>query len=698
MAEQRDLLVEIGTEELPPKALKKLSEAFAAGIVDGLKAAALAPAEAQVFASPRRLAALLRGVPEAQADRQTQRRGPALQAAFDAAGKPSKAAEGFARSCASSVDQLDRLETDKGAWLVFNSVQPGKPTVELLEDIIAASLDKLPIPKRMRWADRDEQFVRPVHWAAVVFGSETVPCRLIGLTAGNATRGHRFHAPQALTIREAGEYAARLRDDGKVIAGFAERRAEIERQVLSEAERLGGTAIVDEALLDEVTALVEWPVAVSGGFEDKFLDVPAEALILTMQDNQKYFALRDAEGELMPAFITIANIDSAEPDKVREGNERVVRPRLADAMFFWTQDLKKTLDSRRDSLAAVTFQARLGSQLEKSDRVTALARLVAAQIGADESLAERAGQLAKCDLMSEMVYEFPELQGTMGEYYAVHDGEHPEVARALFEQYLPRGAGDQLPQTGAGRALALAERIDTLVGIFAIGMKPTGAKDPFALRRAALGLLRIAIEGELDVEIGELLTEAGLQIQTRLQAGGEAVQMGAALAELWTFCQERLRGYYAEQGVSPQIFDAVLALHNTRPRDFDRRIHAVRAFVELPEAEALSAANKRIRNILKKVEGELPESVDVALFSEAEERALLESVNALAAEVEPLFAAGDYRAALTALAALRAPVDAYFDAVMVMADDPAVRNNRIALLSRVGALCSQVADLSRLQG
>ncbi len=697
MAELRDLLIELGTEELPPKALKKLSEAFAAGIVDGLKAADLAPAEAQVFATPRRLAALLRGVPVAQADRQIQRRGPAVQAAFDAAGKPSKAAEGFARSCATTVDQLGRLETDKGAWLVFSAIEPGKPTAELLEGIIAASLDRLPIPKRMRWADRDEQFVRPVHWAAVVFGSETVPCRLIGQSAGNSTRGHRFHAPQALLIREAGEYAARLRDDGKVIAGFAERRAEIEKQVLSEAERLGGSAIIDEDLLDEVTALVEWPLAVSGSFEEKFLDVPAEALILTMQDNQKYFALRDADGELMPAFITISNIDSADVSKVREGNERVVRPRLADAMFFWTQDLKKTLESHRDSLARVTFQARLGSQLEKSDRVTALAGLVAAQIGADESLAERAGRLAKCDLMSEMVYEFPELQGTMGEYYAAHDGEHPEVARALFEQYLPRGAGDQLPQTGAGRALALAERIDTLVGIFAIGMKPTGAKDPFALRRAALGLLRIAIEGELDIEMGELLAEAGLRIGEQLQAGGEAVEMGATLAEVWDFCQERLRGYYAEQGVSAQIFESVLALHNTRPRDFDRRIHAVRAFAELPEAEALSAANKRIRNILKKVAGELPESVDAALFSEAEERALLEAVDALAAEVEPLFAAGDYRAALTALAALREPVDAYFDAVMVMADDAAQRNNRIALLSRVGALCSQVADLSRLQ-
>ncbi len=690
MAKARDLLIEIGTEELPPKSLDTLAKDFEQGIRDGLAKAGLTSGAIHRYATPRRLAVLIRDLPAQQPDRRRERRGPALSAAYDQDGKPTKAVIGFACSCGVEVAELQTLTTDKGAWLIQLSLEPGATTVELIPAIVETTLNKLPIPKRMRWADRDDEFVRPVHWLVLLFGDEVIPATILGVAAGRETRGHRFHHPGPLAIIEPATYADLLETKGKVIADFNIRRAAIRTQAEAAAATTGGQAVIDPGLLDEVTALVEWPVALLGNFERRFLEVPAEALITTMQDNQKYFPVVDTADHLMPHFITIANLESKDPRQVKAGNERVIRARFSDAEFFWLQDRKQTLASRLEALKTVVFQQRLGSLHDKSWRVAALARSIAERSDANPEWAARAATLAKCDLLTQMVQEFPELQGIMGSYYARHDGEAEEVAYALEAQYRPRFAGDELPRTPTGRVIALADRLDTLVGIFAIGEPPSGNKDPFALRRAALGVIRLFIEGRIDLDLEELLQQAANRFAPVLRAD-------ATVEAVFDFIMERLRGHYLEQGFRPDTFEAVLNCRPTRPLDFDRRIRALAEFRKLPEADSLAAANKRIRNILKKVEGTLPFEVRTELLKEDAEQALAGRLAELSSEVIPLMEAGLYDGALTRLAALRAPVDGFFDQVMVMVDDINLRSNRIALLNELGSLFLRIADFSQLQ-
>ncbi|UOG92812.1 MAG: glycine--tRNA ligase subunit beta [Candidatus Thiothrix sulfatifontis] len=683
-----DLLVEIGTEELPPKALKKLSDAFTAGIVAGLADAGLVAAEVYPYAAPRRLAVWLKGVPQQQADQIIERKGPALAAAFDKEGNPSKAAEGFARSCGVAFADLQQSDTDKGGWLIFRQQQVGLQTTALFPAIVEKSLAALPIPKRMRWGSGTAEFVRPIHWIVMLADDAVIDAEMLSIKTGRETRGHRFHAPAPIAITTPADYAVQL-GDAYVVARFEARRDMIKTKVEALAAELGGTAIMPEELLDEVTGLVEWPVPVAGRFEERFLDVPQEALISTMQDNQKYFALVDAAGKLMPNFITVANIESRDVTQISTGNERVIRPRFSDAEFFWTQDKKTSLESRREQLKKMVFQQKLGTLYDKSERVALLAADIAKRMGGDEALAIRAAQLGKCDLVTSMVFEFTELQGTMGRYYANHDGEAAEVASAMEEQYMPRFAGDELPSTATGRILALAERLDTLTGIFGIGQKPTGAKDPFGLRRAALGVLRILIELQLPLDLADLLDKA---------ADGLAPHLGSKpdTQEALDYILERLRAYYQEQSIGAELVEAVASLKPTQPLDFDRRVKAVAAFRQLTAAESLAAANKRIGNILKKVEGSLPDSVNPTLLQLEAEQALASSVQYQENKVVPLFAAGQYEAALLSLAELREPVDKFFDDVMVMADDVDLKNNRLALLNRLRGLFLRVADLSVL--
>ena len=690
MADTRDLLIEIGTEELPPKALSNLSLAFERGIADGLEKAGLAGGAIRRFATPRRLAVRVDQLPARQPDRRLERRGPALGAAFGPDGQATKAAEGFARSCGVTVAELQRQETDKGAWLVHVNTEPGAPTADLIPSIVETALAALPIPKRMRWGDRDDEFVRPVHWVVLLFGAEVIPATIMGVRAGRESRGHRFHHPQPIQLSAPADYARQLADEGRVIADFDERRDVVRARAEAAATELKGVAVIKPELLDEVTALVEWPVALAGNFERRFLEVPPEALISTMQDNQRYFPVVDAHGRLLPHFITLANLESRDPAQVRAGNERVIRPRFSDAEFFWNQDRSKPLAARLELLKHVVFQQRLGAVADKSARVATLARFIAEQRHGNADWAERAARLAKCDLMTQMVQEFPELQGIMGRYYARHDGEAPEVAQALEEQYLPRFAGDRLPTTATGQNLALADRLDTLLGIFAIGQAPSGAKDPFALRRAALGVLRILIEGELDLNLLALLERAAGQFEPAIRANN-------AVEAVFEFIVERLRGYYPDQEVRPDTFEAVLECRPHRPLDFDRRVRAVSAFRDRPEAASLAAANKRIRNILKKMDAVLPFEVRPDLLAEEAEQALAGRLVELSSETIPLMEAGLYGDALNRLASLREPVDAFFDQVLVMAEDPAVRDNRIALLNELGSLFLRVADFSRLQ-
>ena len=685
-----DLLVEIGTEELPPKSLQRLSEAFTAAVLQGLDDAELAHGAHQSFATPRRLALRVEDVAKAQPDKTIERRGPAIQAAFDDSGKPSKAAEGFARSCGVTVDQLGRMKTGKGEWLSYQAEQKGRPATVLIPEIVNQALAALPIPKRMRWGSREAEFVRPVHWVVMMLGGAVIPATILEIETGGRSRGHRFHHPEFLPVTP-DTYAETLRRPGHVIADFAERREMIRRQVTEAAAELGGEAVIDIDLLDEVTALVEWPVALAGSFEEKFLEVPHEALITTMEDNQKYFAVVDKNGHLMPHFITVSNIESRDPAKVIEGNERVIRPRFADAVFFWEQDRKQKLADRMEALKSIVFQQQLGTLWDKTERVAVLAKRIAEKIGADVAQAERAALLGKCDLVTDMVGEFPKMQGIAGRYYALHDGEPEAVAWAIEEQYLPKYAGDSLPENPVSQTLALADKIDTLVGIFGIGQKPTGTKDPFALRRAALGVLRIMIEQQLDLDLQELMRSAADLLGSRLTTG-------TVVEDAFDYAMDRLRAYYQEQGVDVGVIDAVLAQKPTRPLDFHRRVQAVRAFRDLPEAESLAAANKRIRNILKKANGRVPETVDEKLLQEAAEQQLFQQLADMQQAVTPLFDAGDYEPALKQLAGLKEPVDRFFDDVMVMAEDEALKNNRLALLDTMSRLFLRVADLSRLNG
>ena len=684
-----DFLFELGTEELPPLALPELERALAESLRSALAAAGIAHGELVSYAAPRRLAVLIRSLATRQGEQRIKRRGPPVSAAFDKQGQPTRAATAFADSCGVSLETLGRIHEGKGEFLYFEATQPGAETASLLPSMVQAALDALPIPKRMRWGASEAQFVRPVHWVVLRLGAAVLPARILDTDSGGRSRGHRFHAPGWLDIDAPARYADILREQGHVIASFAERRDMIRHQVTTSAAAQGGTAVLDESLLDEVTALVEWPVAVVGRFDERFLALPREVLLSTLQEHQRYFAIEGADGALTPFFITISNIESREPARVREGNERVVRPRLSDAAFFQQQDRRAPLAAWRDDLDKVTFQAKLGSIGDKVRRVQALAAHIAPALGGDAAHAERAALLCKCDLLSAMVGEFPELQGIMGAYYALADGENPEVAAAVREHYQPRGAGDALPGTLTGAAVALADKLDTLAGIFAIGQKPSGTKDPFALRRAAIGVLRIILESRFDLDLGELVAQA-----VKLQP----VQQAGCAEEVLSYILERLRAHYQEAGVASEIFDAVLATGSRRPLDFDARVNAVAAFRSLPEAESLAAANKRIANILKKSAAEAAASVDVSLLQVDAERALHAALEGVSAGVEADLASRRYNAALTTLAGLRPAIDAFFNDVMVNDPDPALRANRLALVGRVRELFSGVADLSRLPG
>ena len=686
----KDLLIEIGTEELPPKALKKLSLAFLDGVKTGLEKADLPFNSIKSFASPRRLALLITELAAHTADKAIERRGPALQAAYGEDGCPTKAAIGFARSCGVEVEDLDKLENDKGSWLIYKSQQQGQAASALIPDMVTTALDALPIPKRMRWGSLDSQFVRPVHWAVLLFGNDIIESEILSVRTGRTTYGHRFHHPGPIEIPAPSEYEVLLESEGKVIADFDRRASTVRAQVESKAMDLKGQAIIDEALLEEVTAMVEWPVAVAGQFEERFLGVPQEALISTMSANQKYFHLVDQQHKLLPYFITVSNIESRDEARVQAGNERVIRPRFADAEFFWNQDRKRPLDSHLGELKTVVFQQKLGSLFDKTQRVAKLAASIAKQLKAESALAIRAAELSKCDLMTEMVGEFPGLQGIMGRYYAEHDGEDTAIAEAIDQHYRPRFAGDALPDGVISQAVAIADRLDTLLGIFAIGQLPTGDKDPYALRRAALGVLRIMIENKIDLDLQQLLKLAAQQFDAKLKAD-------KAVESVMEFIFDRLRAYYQEQGIRPDVLDAVTALKPARPVDINKRIQAVSSFRKLPEAESLAAANKRSGNILKKVKGKLPNKIKSSLLAEEAEQKLYQVLTELTKSVDPLLASSDYEPALQQLASLREPVDTFFDDVMVMVDDTKLRDNRIALLNQLHSLFLQVADISRLQ-
>ncbi len=686
----QDFLVELGTEELPPKALKPLSDAFTQGITKGLEDAGVSFGKVEAFAAPRRLAVRIRDLANAQPDKSVEKRGPAVQAAFDDAGNPTRALTGFATSLGITPDQLDTLETDKGAWVVYRTVEKGKPTVELLPELIDQSLAALPIPKRMRWGAHRTEFVRPVHWLIMLYGNKVIDTPVMNLKPGNKTRGHRFHCAKELIVPTPADYEVVLKQEGYVLADFAERREQIRAGVNALAEKEAqGKAVIDEDLLDEVTALNEWPVPLMGRFEERFLEVPAEALISSMKEHQKYFHVVDSNNRMLPLFITVANLESKDPAQVISGNEKVIRPRLSDAAFFYETDRKTKLEDRIEALKPIVFQDKLGSIYDKSVRVAALAGKIANAINGDPALAERAAMLAKTDLVTEMVLEFTDLQGIMGQYYATNDGEHADVAKALNEQYMPRFAGDNLPTTLTGCAVAIADRIDSLVGLFGINQPPSGTRDPFALRRASLGVLRIIIERQLPLDL-QTVCEWAEQNFTVLTENNTA-------STVVDYMLERFRAHYDEQGIGAEVYLAVHARRPTRPLDFDRRVKAVETFRQLPEAQALAGANKRVSNILTKQGGDsIGESVDTALLQDASEKTLAAKVDELADKVLPLFEQGDYASALTSLANLREPVDTFFDEVMVMADDEAVRNNRLALLNRLRNLFLRVADISLL--
>ncbi|WP_416466112.1 glycine--tRNA ligase subunit beta [Pseudomonas sp. LFS044] len=679
----QDFLVELGTEELPPKALATLGDAFLAGIEKGLQAAGLNYTGKQVYAAPRRLAVLIRQLDVQQPDRSINIDGPPLQAAFKD-GEPTQAALGFAKKCGVELSEIDQ----SGAKLRFSQHIPGKETASLLPTIVEDSLNDLPIPKRMRWAASREEFVRPTQWLVMLLGDQVVDCTILSQQAGRESRGHRFHHPENVVITTPANYVEDLRK-AYVLADFAERRELIAKRTAELAMQQEGTAIVPPALLDEVTALVEWPVPLVCSFEERFLEVPQEALITTMQDNQKYFCLLDSEGKLLPRFITVANVESRDPQQIVQGNEKVVRPRLTDAEFFFKQDKKQPLATFNERLKNVVFQAQLGTVYDKAERVSRLAAFIAPLIGGDAQRASRAGLLCKCDLATEMVGEFPEMQGVAGYYYALNDGEPQDVALALNEQYMPRGAGAELPQTLTGAAVAIADKLDTLVGIFGIGMLPTGSKDPYALRRAALGVLRILIEKQLDLDLTGAVEFAVKQFGAKIKAAGLAEQV-------LEFIFDRLRARYEDEGIDVATYLSVRALKPGSALDFDQRVQAVQAFRKLPEAEALAAVNKRVSNLLGKAEGAIAEQVEPKYFDNANEFSLYSAIQQADQAVQPMAAARQYSEALARLAALRDPVDAFFEAVMVNAEDAKVRANRYALLSRLRGLFLGVADISLL--
>jgi glycyl-tRNA synthetase beta chain len=689
MSRRENLLIELGTEELPPKALLNLSEAFSAGLEKQLRAAGFDFTAVTSFATPRRLALRIEQIAAEQPERLETRRGPAVSAAFDASGAATKAAQGFARSCGVEVSALGRLKTAEGEWLSFEQRVAGRRLFEVLPEMVNTALAGLPIPKRMRWGAHSAEFVRPAHWMVMLYGAEVIAGEVLGLQSDRVTHGHRFMHGAPITLAHADDYATRLADPGKVIASFAARRARVRELIEMTAANEGGSPVIDDALLDEVTALVEWPVPICGSFDPHFLELPSEVLIASMQGHQKYFPIRDAQGGLRNRFITLANLESQAPDAIRAGNERVIRPRLADASFFYRADRAKRLEERLAGLDSMLYEKRLGSLGDKTRRIVSLAATLATACGADSALASRAAELSRCDLLSDLVGEFPELQGTMGRYYAAADGEAGEVSCAIGEFYQPRFSGDAIPESAAGRCVALADKLDSLVGIFGIGSAPTGDRDPFALRRAAIGMLRIVIEADIPLDLRDaidfsLATYAGVKLAPDT---GEQV---------YAFVRERLRGYYLERGTPNDVCAAVFANDPSAPAEVARRLVAVTGFRALPAAQALAAANKRIANILKKLDTPPADRIDDALLADAAERELAARYGVLAPQAEQLFNAREYTRYMELLASLREPVDAFFDGVMVMCEDAALRANRLALLARLHALFTRVADIARL--
>ena len=685
----QNFLVEIGTEELPPKALKTLATSFADNVEAELNQAGLTFDKIEWFAAPRRLAVKVLNLATQQPSKEIEKRGPAVSAAFDAEGKPTKAAEGWARGCGITVEQAERIATDKGEWLVHRAKIEGQPTKNLLNGIVANALAKLPIPKPMRWADKNVQFIRPVHTVTMLLGDELIEGEILGVASARTIRGHRFLGEKEFEIQHADQYPQLLREKGSVVADFNERKAEILAKSQAKATALGGVADIEESLLEEVTSLVEYPNVLAAKFEERFLAVPAEALVYTMKGDQKYFPIYDKDGKLLPHFIFVSNINPEDPTAIIEGNEKVVRPRLTDAEFFFKTDLKQKLVDRLPRLETVLFQQQLGTLKDKTDRIEQLAGEIAKQIGADEAKAKRAGLLSKCDLMTNMVFEFTDTQGVMGMHYARHDGEDEEVAVALNEQYMPRFAGDELPKSLVASAVALADKFDTLTGIFGIGQAPKGSADPFALRRAALGALRIIVEKNLPLDLEDLVKKSAALF-------GDKLTNQNVVTDVVDFMLGRFRAWYQDEGIAVDVIQAVLARRPTRPADFDARVRAVSHFRTLDSAEALAAANKRVANILAKAEGDIG-AIDVALCVEPAEQVLAQSVLSLAKEVQPLIAQGEYTAVLDKLAGLRQPVDNFFDNVMVNAEDAKLRQNRLAILKTLQGLFLQVADISLLQ-
>ena len=692
MTTSKHLLFELGSEELPPKTLLKLSNALLDGIVQGLHAAELTFTGSKAYATPRRLAVFIENLSSSQPDKTIEKRGPALQAAFAPDGTPSKAALGFAVSCGATFDQLERLKTDKGEWLSFTQAVKGQATENLIPGIIRHSIAGLPVAKRMRWGSFNTEFVRPVHWAVLLFGDSVIKTEILGLETGAATQGHRFHAPQKITLVRPEDYADVLYKEGQVIADFEQRKTLIRDAAQKAAATVNGNAHIEDDLLEEIAALNEWPVPITGNFDPRFLELPPEVLITTMQTNQKYFPVKNTAGGLQANFITFSNIESSNPESIQHGNERVVTPRLSDAEFFWNQDRKKTLEERVESLSNVVFQENLGTVLAKTKRVQNLAKFVAGHLGANVEQSERSALLAKTDLMTEMVGEFGNLQGIMGRYYALADNEPEEVAMAIEEQYFPKQSGSPTAGSSIGQILAIAEKIDTLAGIFAAGLIPTGDKDPYALRRAALGILRTIIENKLNINIIELTEFASVQINT---ITGQLCDQSTTSDRVIDFIFDRLKGYCLDHGYTADEFDAVFAVKPEEPLDFMQRLQAVKAFRQLPEAESLAAANKRIRNILKKSDTHPAASVGALL--EPQEKQLLQAARQSASDIQPLLAQRNYQATLNRLADLRNDVDAFFDHVMVMTDDLELRANRLALLNLLSEQFLTCADISRLQ-
>ena len=690
MSKAADLLVEIGTEELPPKALRSLMETFAANLQSGLDAVRLGHGNVRGFASPRRLAVIVDELERRQADHKASIKGPPVAVAVDEDGNLTEAAIAFARKCGVTPDDLGRTKTDKGEWLSCDVMETGKTTAELLPEVIEVALSTLPIPRRMRWGDGDAEFVRPVHWVVLLHGSAIIKTIIFGIEAGKKSRGHRFHGKSSLTIKSANDYLATLEQDGRVIVDFERRRQMVQECVESAADDVGGTIVDGDTLYDEVAALVEWPVPVTGSFDERFLELPREVVISTLTSHQRYFPVADKNGELLPRFVTVANIDSKDPDQVREGNERVILPRLADAAFFWDTDRKVAFSARAEALEYVVYQQGLGSLRDRVARIGAIAADLSQKLRHPNEAVTRAALLSKCDLLTGMVGEFPELQGTMGRYYALHNGEPANVAEAIGEQYRPRFAGDSLPQSTDGQILAIADKVDAIAGAFVVGKTPSGNRDPFGLRRAALGIIRISVECSLDFDLKHLI-----EIAVNAQPGGGNAE---TTESAYDFVTDRLRRYFLDRDakLDTETFDAVLARHPDSLVDFERRLRAVQSFIELEPASSLAAANKRIANILRQAGDTDGLAVREKLLSDDAELELWSALESARSTVQPMLEARDYTEALTLLAELRSPVDRFFDDVMVMADDKATRNNRLALLGELRALFLDVADISRL--